>query len=492
MISHLLGHQWKSFWRSRNSGKSVAIRVVMGLLIFYLFLNVLAVAFFLDKILEAAFPNTDLLTAFNRLLLYYFLLDLLFRFQMQELPTLTVQPYLILPVKKTQLVNYLCITSLWSLLNVTPIVLVLPFMLKTVLSDQGGMVVTAILVAIIGLTLFNHFFTLWIKRKSNLNGWYLLAFLLVLGGVCLLDFRWHVISVSVLSELFFGFLANQPLAMFIPLVLAVIMFFINYRYLYNNLYLDELRHNKSATHANVDFPVLGRFGVAGQLAVAELKLITRNKRSKTTLRMCVIMMLYGLIFYTNPAYANGYGWKIFAAQFMTGIFIISYGQFMFSWQSAHFDRILTLEIKPEDFLKSKFILFTLFSGCAFILTTPYVYFGWDILLVQLCMFSWNLGVNTLIVLLFAHHNYKRIDLSKGASFNWEGVGATQLLIGFPLFLLPYFIYAPAALMGYKLTGVVLLGFTGLVFISLRSVFIKYLADLFRKQRYAVAEGFRQQ
>jgi len=101
MLSTFITHELKAFWRSKNTGKSIAIRVVMGILILYLFfLNVLFAGIFLDKILEAAFQNEDIVKSFCGIILVYFVFDLLTRLQLQELPTLSVQPYLHLPVKK--------------------------------------------------------------------------------------------------------------------------------------------------------------------------------------------------------------------------------------------------------------------------------------------------------------------------------------------------------------------------------------------------------
>ncbi len=57
MISTFLSHELKAFWRSKNTGKSIVIRVVMGIFIFYPLLNSsLVLGFFLDKILDKTFP----------------------------------------------------------------------------------------------------------------------------------------------------------------------------------------------------------------------------------------------------------------------------------------------------------------------------------------------------------------------------------------------------------------------------------------------------
>jgi hypothetical protein len=106
------------------------------------------------------------------------------------------------------------------------------------------------------------------------------------------------------------------------------------------------------------------------------------------------------------------------------------------------------------------------------------------------MYLWNIGVNTTIVLFFANRNAKRIDLSKGASFNWEGVGATQMLLSFPLILTPYIIYLPFALFKHANVGLAVLGTIGAIFILTRNFWIKKLEEDFVQKRYTIAEGFR--
>ena len=489
MVSTFFNHELKAFWRSKNTGKSIAIRVVMGILILYLFLNVLVVGIFLDKMLEGMFPNEDLVKAFCGIILIYFLFDLLMRLQLQELPTLRVQPYLHLPIKRNSLVRYLALTAALSIFNLWPFILFLPFIFKIVAHDSGSLVALAFVVSIAGLTVFNNYLALYIKRRSNLNGWVFLIAATVLILIITCDFRWHLFSVRDISYAYFGHLITMPVLALLPLALAIVMYYFNFYYLKQNLYLEELTAHKIKSYkSSTDIPFLSRFGGVGDLAANEIKLILRNKRPRSALVMGLFFMFYGLIFYTNSHY--GQSWYIFVGMFMTGIFIISYGQFMFSWQASHFDGILVSKINFIDFLKAKYLLFTVVSTVAFLLTTPYVYFGWQILLVHFVMYLWNIGVNTTIVLFFANRNAKRIDLSKGASFNWEGVGATQLLLSFPLILAPYIIYIPFALFKHGITGLLALGIIGVIFILTRNFWMKKLEEDFMQKRYTIAEGFR--
>jgi hypothetical protein len=483
-------HQWKAFWRSKNTGKSIALRVIMAVFILYLLANLLFLSFFLDKILAGTFPDRDVITSFNSLLLYYFLFDLVIRYQMQELPTMSVQPYLHLPIKRNKIVNYLSVVSLFSAFTISPFILSLPFLIKVLLPQQGAVALIAILISILGLNAFNHFFVLWLKRKENLNAWFMLLFLIAMAGIGLYDFYWQGQSLSHYSSLLYSAILLSPSYAAGTLLLGIIMYFINYRYLRGNLYLEELYTNSSSKISSTEFPLLNRFGKVGDLAALELKLIFRNKRPKSTVMKGLLFIFYGLIFYTNPQVASNPMGLVFCPLFMMGAFIITYGQFMFGWQSSHFDGILINKIDSNDFFKAKFLLFFLFSTASFLLTIPYVYFGWKILLMHFIMYLWNLGISTLIVLFFANNNYKRIDLSKKGSFNWEGVGASQWLLGIPFFLVPFMIYFPFKWMGYENAGISALAIIGLIGILTRNFWLALLVKKFNKKRYQIAEGFR--
>ena len=489
MVSTFIQHELKLFWRSKNTGKNLAIRIIMVIMILYLMACFLLLGFILDKILEKAFPADNLIKAFSGILLYYFLFDLLSRFQLQELPTLKVQPYLHLPIKKNTIIRYLSFASLQSFFNLTPYILFCPFIFKVILHQNGGAIAWAFIFAITGFTVFNNYLSLYVKRRSNLNGWVSVGFAIFLVLLIMCDYVWHIISFKSLSFLYFGHLLTQPVWVFLPLGMGLAIYYVNFLYLKQNLYLEELgSQKKSAYKSSTEIPFLSAFGKVGDLMANEIKLILRNKRSKSALTMCTIMLFYGLIFYTNKIYGDG--WKVFCGMFMTGIFIISYGQFLYGWQAAHFDGILVSKVNFRDFLKGKYLLFTGISTVAFVLTTPYAFFGWHVVFVHFMMYLWNIGISITIVLFFANRNYKRIDLSKGASFNWEGVGATQMLLGFPLIITPFIIYWPLAWFGHADIGLLIIGGCGVLFILMRPYWIKKLEADFYTKKYKIAEGFR--
>jgi len=489
MTSTFIRHELKAFWRARNTGKSIAVHIFMAILILYFLAIALYLGFNIDNLLKKSFPKDDLVVSFCGIILLYYAMELLSRMQLQELPTLRVQPYLQLAIKRNTLVKYLAFTSMLSFFNLWPLILFIPFIVKVIAVQKGGLIAFIFILSLLGFSIFNNYLALYIKRKASLNGWIMLGSTLGLALIGMGDFKWHLYSIRAFSFGFFGHLITNPALIIVPILLAVAMYYVNFLFLKENLYLEELTKHKTLKRSTTEFPLLDRFGHIGDLAANEIKLIIRNKRPSSALKVSLVFLFYGLIFYRNPQLHEPF--KVFVGMFMTGIFIISYGQYMYGWQATHFDGILVSKITFPDFLKAKYLLFTLVSTAAFILTIPYVYFGWRTVLVHFVMYLWNLGVNSTIILFFANRNSKRIDLSKGAAFNWEGVGVTQLLLTFPLLLLPYIIYVPIKLLGHSDNWpLVALAVIALAGIFTRSYWIKTLTTDFYKRKFKIAEGFR--
>ena len=488
MTTTFIRHELKAFWRARNTGKSIAVHIVLGIFILYFLLCALAIGFFMDLFLKKAFHGTPVVVSFCGVILLYYVFELLMRMQLQELPTLRVQPYLQLPIKRNTLVKYLSLTAMLSAFNIWPFILFIPFTIKVVAAQYGGLTATVFIVSYLGFTIFNNYLALYIKRRANLNALLYIIVSVALALFVTADFLWHLYSIREMSYSYFGTLIKYPVMVLIPLALAVVVYYINFKYLKANLYLEVLVKHKTLNNTTKEYSALKRFGMIGDLIANEIKLILRNKRSRSSVIMSGMFLLYGLIFYTNPKMGE---WaKIFAAMFMSGIFIINYGQFMYGWQGGYFDGFMTSTVRFTDFIRAKYILFTAMSTLAFLLTIPYVYFGMRILLVQTVMFIWNIGVNTTLVLYFANRNKKRIDLTKGAAFNWEGVGASQLLMSFPLMALPYVFYTPLKIWVSSNAGLALVGGIGLIMLLTRSYWIKFLAADLEKRKYKVMEGFR--
>jgi hypothetical protein len=70
-----------------------------------------------------------------------------------------------------------------------------------------------------------------------------------------------------------------------------------------------------------------------------------------------------------------------------------------------------------------------------ILSTPYLYFGWNVLAINLACATYNLSQHPGFI-IWCRLTKKRIDLEKSPFMNYQGTGATQWIVGLPLMLIP--------------------------------------------------------
>ena len=66
--------------------------------------------------------------------------------------------------------------------------------------------------------------------------------------------------------------------------------------------------------------------------------------------------------------------------------MIQYGQLFLSWNSGSFDFYLNRKDGVEQLVRGKYLLFISISVICFLASVPYVYFGWQILLVHIATF----------------------------------------------------------------------------------------------------------
>ncbi|WP_347158027.1 DUF5687 family protein [Pontibacter chitinilyticus] len=489
MLLTLLAHQWKQARRSSVFQKGLALNIILGFFILYFSVCFLALGLFMGPLLRELYPGQNPVAAFNGFLLFYFLLDLFMRFMLQELPVLSIQPYLHLPVPKQKLIHYVLLASLPSVFNLIMLLIFVPFLVTTVAPMYGAGVAGVWLATLLLLTFFNNFLLLYFKRQLSNNPKWTLAFGLVVVGLMVLDYT-GVLSLRQVSTAMFGYVLQQPWLVVVPVLLLTGAYLLNYFFLKAHTYPEELAVRKAGSVEGSDMAFLNRFGETGKLIALELKLIWRHKRPKSVLMMSAVFLFYGLIFYTKPMFLERNVMLIFVGIFMTGIPMFQYGQFVPGWQSSHFDGLLTTRISPYQFYLAKFWIFVPTLLLMFLLTLPYGLFGYKVVLVNLAAFLFNIGVNSFIVLYFTVYNKSRLDLSKGAAFNWQGVGASKFLVQLPLLLLPLLLYAPFGFMDMPYLGIGLLGVAGVVGFIFHRQLLQVIAHRFLKHKYTMAAGFR--
>ncbi|MBP8067599.1 MAG: hypothetical protein KAY27_03460 [Pedobacter sp.] len=490
MLSTFLSHQWKDFWRSRNRGGSIAAQILLGLFMLYFLVLAVAIGFGMKFFIEKVFPGANTITIFNGFILYYFLFDLAIRTQAQELPTLSIVPYLHLNISKKTIVNFLNIKSLFTVFNFLPLFVFIPFSVMKIGSTLGFLTSAMYILSIIALTVFNNYLVLYLKRRAISNIAYFAVGIGIITALAALDY-YKIISVRDASNFVFVKIAALPFLALIFPIAALLIYKLNSNFLKINLYTEELSA-KNEKKGSTDYAFLNRFGKVGELAALELKLILRHKRPRSTAMMSIFFLAYGFIFYREELIVkDAFGGMLFAAIFVTSSSLLFYGQFMFAWQSTHFDGLLANKVDFKNFIKAKFLLFNIATTVVALISAFYGFISLKLILLHLAAYLYTIGFGTVIVLYFATLNYKRLDITKSASFNWQGVGASQFVLTIPYIAIPLLIYMPFGIMNKPYIGLAVLGSFGFIMLLMRNFWINYITKRFIEKRYKIAEGFRE-
>lgn len=490
MLKHFLSLEWKSFFRSASFGKSLGIKIFMAFIALYFMTIFLFLGFFMFKILKEIYPERDPFIVFNGIIFFWVLGDLVVRFFFQKLPTMHVKPLLTLPVKRKTIVNYVLGKSLTAFINFLPLFAIIPFGITLIVNGYATETMVVWMVTMLLLVVINNYLNFIIESVSAETELSFLPILLLVAVLFGLN-HFGILNISEALSKSIITISENPMWLLVPIVLLTVLYAYNFKILRKKLFLDSGLKEKVAEIKTSNLDWTKNFGAMAPFMQLDLKLIWRNKRTKSSVWMVLMGLLYGLFFYPQQTYQDMPWFFMFIGVFSTGIFLINFGQFIPAWDSGYYKLLMSQNIKYEQYLQSKFTLMALSVAILFVLGIPYVFFGWKILLAHFVAAIYNVGVNTHVILYGGSFNRKKIDLSQKAAFNYQGTGAVQWLIGIPLLLIPMGIFALFYFfIGFELACLILalLGVVGIVFHQKLMVVItaKYL-----QSKYKMIDAFNQ-
>ena len=491
-LFHLLLHNWRKMIRSRGFYKNLTVNIFLGIAVLYFIAIFFALGLFLHNLLEEISTDKTPTDFFNGITLYLLLGGLAVRYMMQQLTTVNIQSYQTLPIKRSNIVNYILFTPLLNPINYILFFTIIPFAMRSVSIDYNGFAAFCFVMNFFFIVCFNSLMASFIKRKFGSNFWGFICVILFFVAVIVLEI-FTVFSLSAVSETIFNFIILKPYGLGIPIVTVSIVYSLNRWFFSQNFYAEkfesQVKTEKNYNDTNLSF--FNRFGTVGYIIALEMKLIWRHKRSKNILYMAVFFLFYGLIFYTNDHYANSYSWVFFCAMFITGLLTFMYGQWIIGWNSSHFDSLMTKNLYIRSYLTANIYLMLAGNIACFLLTTPYFLFGKTVIVAHISAFLYNSGVNTFLLTYFATYNTKRIDLQAKSALNYQGTTFKNFMIVIPMLFIPMILVGIFSLFSMSNIALIILAILGILGLVFQRQLITICVNQFNKRKYALCEGFRQ-
>lgn len=485
MIQKFLYLEWKAFFRSASFATNLALKILMGVVAAYFILVFLALGIGVFYILKK--ENLDPIATVNKFMIYYIVMDLIIRLLLQKIPVLNIRPLLILPIKKSIIVHFSLGKTALSFFNLVHGFFLLPF--SVVLIIEGFDVVSVLLwfTAIYSLLYINNFINIILSNKDNLFVIFL-ALAAIFGGLHYLG----LFNITDYTAPFFNALFNTYWVFIIPVLGLIVLYYFTFLYFRKNLYLDAGLSSKHDVAKTEDLAWLNQFGTIGTFLKNDIKLIRRNKRSKTTVGLSVMFLFYGLLFFSTNTFYDPI-MNIFGGIFVSGGFLITFGQFVPSWDSAYYQLMMTQNIPYKGYLSSKWWLMVIATLITTAIASFYLYFGWHTYLIILVGAIYNIGVNSHLVLLGGAYTKTPIDLSsgKGAFGDKKAFNVKTMLISVPQLGLPVLLYWLGSKYASPNVGLALVAATGVLGFALKNKAFSLIEKIYKAEKYATIAAYKQ-
>ena len=228
---------------------------------------------------------TEAYHVLNSGLIFVLALDFLMRFPFQKTPSQEIKPYLLLPIRRNRLIDFLLIRSGLNGFNLIWLFFFVPFAIISITKFYG---ITGVLTYSIGiwlLMILNNYWFLLCRTLMNERIWWVMLPILVYGiiaaGLFIPEdsplFDWSI-------DLGEGFILGHLLTFIGVSATIVALWFIN-RELMIKLIYNEINKVEDTRVKHVsEYKFLDRYGEIGEYMRLELKMLLRNKVCKTALR----------------------------------------------------------------------------------------------------------------------------------------------------------------------------------------------------------------
>ena len=427
----------------------------------------------------------------NSGLIFILALDFLLRLPFLKTPTQEVKPYLLLPIKRSRLIDFLLLRSGLNSFNLLWLFLFVPFAIITVTKFYGIGGILTYCIGIWLLIVFNNYWYLLCRTLMDERIWWVLLPIAVYGGIAAALF---IPDNSPLFGFFIdlgeGFITGNILTFICVLVAITLMWFIN-RSIMQKLVYNELNKTEDTTvqvKTVSEYKFLDRYGEIGEYIRLELKLLLRNKVCRKSLySVTAIVLIFSLTISFSDIYDGGSrDFFVLYNYIIVGILFLSP---LMSYEGNYIDGLMSRKESIYSLLRAKYILYSIALIIPFVLMIPGMVTGRVSVLGCIAWIVFVPGAVYFCLFQLAVYNNKTLDLNaKMTGRQNVGTGLQNLISGaaFGVPLLLFFVLN--ATVGKEITPWILL-VIGILFIATSRWWLRNVYHRFMKRRYKNMEGF---
>ena len=465
----------------------------MKFLLVFMWLYYAAILIFMGVVMAMGMKNSyngvAAFHVFDGGVLYLLIVDFWMRFGLQETPAQNVQPYALLPIRRSFLMHTYLTRSGFAWGNLYWWFLLVPFGLITIAVPLGWMAFIGWLLGWWLLCIANGYAYLFCRALILKHmAWTLLPLAVhgALLAVMLVPDKDPLDMPSTL--LMYGFLKWEPLPYLVVGLLIAFLYWANYK-LQMSMVHDEVgkKEEKEIKHAT-QLNFLNRYGKVGEYLKLEVKQRMRNKTVRMSFFVGIgMMVVFSVIMYFSDVYDNSFMrsficlYNYIILGMMTLITIMCY-------EGNYIDGLMSRRESILQLLTAKYYFNVLLLFIPPIILLPLMIIGKMSVWMNLGYMLLTAGV--LYPLLFQLAVYNNNTLPMNTRLTSKQGNTTQQMVSIVILFLPIGLEKAATALLGEPWGYVLLAVIGLAGVATHQLWLRNVYTRFMARRYKNMEGFR--
>ncbi len=484
MFVKFLKLEIKSFFR----GTSVGVNLAMKVLRFLGIISIIAYcigAGFLAFFYVREEMKQDPVVIVSKFMIFLWLADLICKYLLQQMSTQNIKPFLTLNIPKKTLVNYMLIKTFLSPFSWMNSFFLVTFTGICLFSGYGFISILCWFIALSLLFYLNNFINILVNNRENIAISVGVLFA-VIAGLGYYD----IIPVLEYSKQFFYSFYNQPYLCLLAAAVFAGLWWICFRYIYREFYLDQGLEAKKTFGKTENIAFLNKYGAIGSFINNDIKMLRRNKVTKGVLIGSFMFIFYGLLMFSSPIYKTPYMMMLMGL-FVTGGFQFLFGQRVPSFDSSYYPLMMTLNVPYKEYLKAKWWLMIIVTAGSMVVALFYAIISWEVYFSFFAAGLYNIGVNSQLTLWSGAYSKTQIDLNSKEkvmgqknSFNMK-----SLLLLIPKMLLPIAVFGAAKYFFGMTVAVISIAFLGLIGFFLREKIFNIIVKQYKIEKYSTLDAF---
>ena len=437
---------------------------------------------------EEGFPTMEPYDVLNACLPGFLFIDFLLRFLFPT-PTQQIKPYLLLPVKKQQLINVLLVQVGLKAFNLFWLFFFVPFAVMTVERFYG---VTGVVCYTLGIWLLMVANAYWSVLVRTLQRRHIVWVLLPIGCYALMAVGGFFYSYSMaLGE---ALIQGKIWAYLGILVVIALLAFLNSRVQMACIYSELNRREKMPqVKYSGRYRFLNHFGLTGEYMKLELKMIFRNKAPKKNFQMMtvvIVLFALSLLGLSHAGEEEFFGLHLYVVYCFTGYAISILSRIM-AYEGNYLDGLLMHRGSLLYLFRAKYYVYCLLLVIPLVCMLPALIWGDTSVLLVFSQLVYTAGVTLPVIMMLALVNRKTAPLDASL------MGKGQWNSPFQMLAVAFAFFVPMALCRILLfwmelsTAYLVCTLLGVPGIVLHPLWCKLLYRKVFQKRHSLMEDLRE-